>query len=408
MKKQVKKSTLEVVTPPQSSDLLDTPRRGELANSKSSPKAELDPLILDSINIIGSFLEDVIRTGFIRGAKQDQLANSIAEFVKRIAAAPAPELIIRTDALYSPAHSCNLAEDYTPLLESMAEMYFLVQQCQRYPSLSPEWQGEVRRLLGIQTENEALSSAGIEDDWLVLSKTSKILYYHDQRRFTYALYGLTSQRLALVQTLQNLHATTTTAANSMVHYTVGQIYQGSLHYYPGVGQIRLALLPDPKLKDLPAISNQSSTSKSRQARKTTAASVKRANAGRTSLSFVEKMLQVNAFPDFTAMLQAKEQYFAINPLALDYPAFVANLRFATQAVDPTREQWFLVDALGQALPCNFDRYYGCARQLKLVNIALGRSFTGFLMLKSSFDAFVTPLLLEGLILDGQYFHTLTT
>lgn len=350
--------------------------------AQAKRQAERNAKIMDGLDLLDQWLMDVCRTGLSQGlGGANAIYKGACDLERRMVDAQAPALGKRLSKIAElSVHDHSSVDKNYLLLRELSLLYLISQTFRRYDALSPDWQGEMRRLIGInESKDQILASPGIADEWLIVDK----LVENDGKitTNTYIAYGLQSQRFAffLVFVPKNVMASEV--------YMLGQVYTGTVHYYPGVGQIRRGAFIAGATKSLEAAVEskvESDGSVSNEAQKAEAQN----NA-------TPSVLAPRCYADFKEMLEAKVQHFAQSPFAFSFPAFVSNVRFATTGTTGN-EQWFVVDAQGHALPLKSSNTLS-DRQQNFLAITLGRPFTGFLLLD------VDNLDLRGILFEGHYY-----
>lgn len=381
--------------------------------AQAKRQAERNAKIMDGLDLLEQWLMDVCRTGLSQGlGGANDIYKGACDLERRMVDAQAPALGKRLNKIAELSlndHS-DMERNYL-LLRELSLLYLISQSFRRYDSLSADWQGEMRRLIGInESKDEVLASPGIADEWLILDK----LVETDGKitTNTYIAYGLHSQRFAffLVFVPKNVMASEV--------YMPGQVYTGTVHYYPGVGQIRRAAFVAGAAKSLSAAVDkgtvvdksavveggevvQESSAKASADIDSAVAQTNAANVATTAAqTYVTSAASQSAlapccYASFKEMLEAKVQHFAQNPFAFSFPAFVSNVRFATTG-STGNEQWYVVDAQGHAFPLkSFNTLSDC--QQNFLAITLGRPFTAFLLLG------IDNLDLRGILFEGHYY-----
>lgn len=364
--------------------------------AQAKRQAERNAKIMDGLDLLEQWLMDVCRTGLSQGlGGANDIYKGACDLERRMVDAQAPALGKRLNKIAELSlndHS-DMKRNYL-LLRELSLMYLISQSFRRYDSLSADWQGEMRRLIGInESKDEVLASPGIADEWLILDKLVETEGKITTN--TYIAYGLHSQRFALflVFVPKNVMASEV--------YMPGQVYTGTVHYYPGVGQIRRAAFVAGAAKSLSTAVDKSAVVEGGEGETNASAVVDAAAQSDVVQSEVtqndaaQSALAPRCYADFKEMLEAKVQHFAQNPFAFSFPAFVSNVRFATTG-STGNEQWYVVDAQGHALPLKSSNTLSDWQQ-NFLAITLGRPFTGFMLLG------IDNLDLRGILFEGHYY-----
>ncbi|MFZ6001834.1 MAG: SWIM zinc finger family protein [Bacteroidota bacterium] len=139
------------------------------------------------------WMKDMIRNGIIDIPGRDP--SHFENMARRMVDAQAPGLATMVRELAN----VNMFQDgwQTPFLDQLARMFLVANGISRLPTLSPEWQYELRTQVGIAQDQEELKlSSSICDKWLVLAKQSvKEEALTTERNW---LYGINSGKYALV------------------------------------------------------------------------------------------------------------------------------------------------------------------------------------------------------------------
>lgn len=322
------------------------------ASAKAAdPKAQAKRLaarnkkIAEGLDLLEQWLKDVIRNGLAKGLEgKSEIAKSAHEMSLRMTDSQAPGLSKRLARLSDMCQPFNVNEDsYYPILKELSQLYMLVQSYRQVESMPADWQIELKRLIGFNdSREEILAKDGVSDDWLIVDDASSFDENSKLTTHMYIAYGLKSQILTFIL----VYVPKNTTASEV--YMVGEIYSGTMHFYPGVSEQKRALFEP-------------------------------SNTAHVAVSELE--LKPKAFADFEQLFKAKGQHYATNPFASDFIAYVDNMRFATQGTG-SKLRWFLVDAQGHALPLVKPNELDDARKL-FIAVTLGHPFTALVKINMS-------------------------
>ncbi|MEN7548092.1 SWIM zinc finger family protein [Rapidithrix thailandica] len=184
----------------------------------------------DGVEELQIWMKDLIRNGLLN------IPNRAYEYwqapAKRMIDAQAPGLAGRLKAL----GNINYFDDQwtEELLQHLGQLYLLTESFKNLEALPEDFQEEVKSLIGFnQNKEELLQQEGVQDQWLVLSRT---LEEEEQLKVERNwLYGQKSKRFALV--LQFFVRTQVSELKLMP----GTSFQGELVFYPGVHPYRALL-----------------------------------------------------------------------------------------------------------------------------------------------------------------------
>lgn len=246
---------------------------------------------------------------------------------------------------------------YLNLVKQLTELYELSQAYRHHELMSQDWQIEVRHLMGIDRSRSQISKQeGLHDTWVIIDDPI-IMESQNTARLTYWVYGCNSHRFALLSE-RFPHGDMVNQRNK-----IGDFGDYTLQFYPGVGAIRQALMPD--------FDSVLSTWSKEAERK-------------TLLDYTcRSPLILDSVPctDLAKMLDERKRYYQVNPFAPDYVALVGNLHFVLHDQFHDHQSdgkvLFIVDDKGQALRCEqaFDfneTYY---------NHTLGKKFSAFVRVR---------------------------
>lgn len=243
------------------------------------------------------------------------------------------------------------------IIRKLTELYSIAQAYRNHEQMPIDWRIESRHLLGIdKSKAQVMKQEGVLDTWVIVddpivmeSQTTAVL--------TYLVYGCHSHRFALL-------SERFPRGDSVLQMNkIGDSGECALQFYPGVGSIRQAILPD--YQDVMRTWDKSAERKE-------------------LLDYTKKTpftLDGVPFTDFAEMLKDREEYYKINPLAPDYVALVGGLHFVYKDKYKDHQSdgkaLFLVDEQGQALRCEqpFD-----ANEPYLIHTA-GKSFSAFIRVR---------------------------
>lgn len=120
------------------------------------------------------------------------------------------------------------------LLQKLSKLYLITEAYQHMEQLNPEWQQEIKKLIGwSHSKEEVLALPPVRDQWLAWSRTLE----NDNNLMTERiwLYGLKSKRYAL---LLNFYA------NNQVNSTPwssGQVVEADVCFYPALSPLRILI-----------------------------------------------------------------------------------------------------------------------------------------------------------------------
>lgn len=209
-------------------------RRQTRSKSKDKPvdvqaqakrRAERHQRVLDGLDELQRWMRDILRSGLRQ--LPSPLWIVLEHLAKRLIDAQAPGLALMLRRLK--ALDTEVEGWQAELLDALSLIYILCESYRNIDALEPDWQDELRSLLGFpQSKAEVLARSPVEDDWVVLH-TSTIEVEHLLRPAQW-LYGLRSGRIARYV----LEITRREQPESESSLTLGGLYSGTVYYYPGV------------------------------------------------------------------------------------------------------------------------------------------------------------------------------
>lgn len=184
------------------------------------------------ISEINLWLEDLVRTGI--ASVPQQAYDLVSKIKPRMVDAQAPGLAARLDRM----SQINFFKEgwQTELLREVSTTYLITTAYKNRETLSPDWQKEIRSLIGFNIQkNEVLAEPAVADQWLVLSTHSEVLDKLTVEKVW--LYGKKNKKIAL---LLSFYARQQVAPKVFLS---GSVLDADLCFYPGVG-VRRALIKE--------------------------------------------------------------------------------------------------------------------------------------------------------------------
>lgn len=338
--------------------------------AKSQRELKRQQQILETLDALDACIFSAVVNGFDANIKQAQsLEQELSQLDTLLRQVKLRGLAARATEVASVAHAIANKQGktagaikerktlYLHIVKLLTELYELSQAYRHHELMSQDWQIEVRHLMGIDRSRAQITKQdGIHDTWVIIddpitmeSQTTAVL--------TYWVYGLNSHRFAM------LSERFPHGDNVAQHNKIGDFGEFTLQFYPGVGSIRQALMPDFDS----VLSNW-----------------RKDDERKVLLDYTKRSpLNLESVPctDLSKMLEDRKRYYKVNPFAPDYVALVGNLHFVLK--DQYRDHQsdgkalFIVDEQGNALKCEqaFDfneTYY---------NHTAGKTFSAFIRVR---------------------------
>lgn len=350
--------------------LQDLAKKAEGPRAKTPREIERHQRILETLDLVEDSLFNIVGRGLryqIRTSQDLEInlraldktlrqANLIGLAARATEAANYAQLITRAISRTSKERA-DTNSMCLHIVRKLTELYSISQAYRNHEQMPLDWRIESRHLLGIEkSKAQVRKQEGVRDTWVIVddpivmeSQTTAVL--------TYLVYGVHTHRFALL-------SERFPQGDSVLQLNkIGDSGECSLQFYPGVGSIRQAILPD--------YQEVMQTWDKRDVRKELLDYTKRTPC----------VLDGVPFTDFAQMLEDRKQYYQTNPLAPDYVALVGDLHFVLKDKYKDHQSdgkaLFLVDQQGQALRCEqpFDA------NEPYLNHTAGKSFSAFVRVR---------------------------
>jgi len=242
------------------------------------------------------WLKDMIRTGIL------QVPNDPYNFTKNITARMVDA---QAGGLARQLRSIDQINFYAEgwqkqLTKQLANLYLITEAYQRLDQLTPALQQDIKSLIGWNIpKEEVLSQEGIQDEWMILSRTIEEEEKLQTERVW--VYGKNSKRFGL---LLNFYAFNQIPAHS---FLAGQVLKAELVAYPAAYPLRMML--------------------------------------KTQQSMESTFQSFEAPAEIASVHQAFSEALAVTPFITQIPVVLHNMNLAQ-----ADEQWYLIDQTQQAIP----------------------------------------------------------
>lgn len=189
--------------------------------------------ILEGIEELQLWIEDLIRTGLIR--LDDEQYRQLSNMSRRMVDAQMPAIAGRLGAL--------VYVEQSMLFDELSQIYLLAEAYKHIKDYPDDLQAELRKQVGYTIgKEEVMRSDAIHDQWLVVSESHRP--YEKLEEYTIWLYGRVSRHLAHVRSYLSPES------NSWERTaTQGTAYIGRLYHYPGLHNTRALLDIEEMCKD---------------------------------------------------------------------------------------------------------------------------------------------------------------
>lgn len=189
--------------------------------------------ILEGIEELQLWIEDLIRTGIIR--LDDEQYRQLSNMSRRMVDAQMPGIAGRLAAIASAEQAI--------LFDELSQIYLLAEAYKHIKDYPDDLQAELRKQVGYTiTKEEVMRGTAIHDQWLVVSRS--VRPYERLEEHTVWLYGRVSQHLAHVRSY--LSPESSSWERTAVQ---GTTYLGKLYHYPGLHNTRALLDIEEMCKD---------------------------------------------------------------------------------------------------------------------------------------------------------------
>ena len=390
---------------------------------------------IDGLAELKVWLQDCLRVGF---QAMKQRVDDINRLSKLLIDAQAPAL---ADMLQvAKAIDCSTLEGQRQYLKQLSHVYFIITSLERRESLTPQWQSEIARLVGltIPTKEEVIAAARVANYGQDVTKEAVLVLTDVKQQM---VNGTTHRQLCYLLERQSFVTYFTfvpenaQAGQGEQPLPLGAVFSAKVYPYPGLKQVPRVLLEERELKFLSAQpkmvywreqvtsffsfsqeDNDDAAHIEAQNLLKNSALAKREQLGNgdkhsavaavdTEDNAVYRKLvtQINGCPDMTTALQAMGQYLMQKPFADYAPEVIDHVNFAQQIKKTgntwvAKSSWFLCDRDGlvrQLSGGDAEQIY--ATVVSCLALTGGAEFTAVVLLNEA------TTILCGLIFNGRYY-----
>ena len=385
---------------------------------------------IDGLAELKVWLQDCLRVGF---QDMKQRVDDINRLSKLLIDAQAPAL---ADMLQvAKAIDCSTLEGQRQYLKQLSHVYFIITSFERRESLTPQWQSEIARLVGltIPTKEEVIAAARVANYGQDVTKEAVLVLTDVKQQM---VNGTTHRQLCYLLERQSFVTYFTfvpenaQAGQGEQPLPLGAVFSAKVYPYPGLKQVPRVLLEERELKFLSAQpkmaywreqvtsffsfsqeDNDDAAHIEAQNLLKNSALAKREQLGNgdkhsavaavdTEDNAVYRKLvaQIHGCPDMTTALQAMGQYLMQKPFADYAPEVIDHVNFAQSIKGETWRSWFLCDRDGlvrQLSGGDVEQIY--ATVVSCLALTGGAEFTAVVLLNEA------TTILCGLIFNGRYY-----
>lgn len=332
---------------------------------KSATLLKREATVAEGVAELKLWLDDCLRNGLLN--VMEQRFKDIAHLKKRLVDAKAPGLANLLDRLLQYDLSQNNGR--REYLKQMSFLYLIASAFDNRERLSPAWQSEIARLVGIPTPKEevlasaiiAQGGADIKDETLLVlaDVPYEVANGVNHKYFCYSL-----ERQAFVAYLlfvpSNAQAAAAMTERPLV---VGAMIKAKVYPYPGIEVVPRVLLEERSL-----------------------IAQERCHGAFNRLS---------CHLELKTAVAAMAQYLAQNPFADFYPALITSVTFA-QLGKPYSGAWYLCDKDGRVRALSGLKSKFHEQVLSCLALCGGHEFTAVVLLND------VQTFLCGIIFSGTY------
>ena len=377
--------------------------------TKSATLLKREAAIAEGIAELKMWLKDCLRIGLMQVMPQRE--SDINRLSKRLVDAKAPALANMLQE--AKAIDCSTNEGRRQYLKQLSRVYLVASSFERRESLTPEWQSEIARLVGIPTPKEEVMAAAMvanggqdvtpETVLVCADWPYKVANGTNHKQYC---YRLAQQDFVTYFTFVPNNAQAAQQVESPL--PVGAVFSAKVYPFPGLPQVPRVLLEERVLQGknpqsaveaaLNADTGAGAVTVSEAASVSAAALSADADSPAAEDAVGSLWSQLHGVPDMPAALQAMAQYFTQNPFADLYPVVMEHANFAQQGstYDGT---WFLCDPEGHArqLSCDGkDKEKLHEQVVSCLALTGGHEFTAIVLLND------VQTVLCGIVYEGRF------